>query len=73
MTDQKGQPATHLGKLTTGTEEKIPSMHHPSKEALLAKMLVRGLFVGEEPWKYLLQHRVEQAQLLRKHLEIHAS
>jgi hypothetical protein len=48
-------------------------MHHPSKEALLAKMLVRGLFVGEEPWKYLLQHRVEQAQLLRKHLEIHAS
>ncbi len=32
-------------------------------EALLAKLLVRGLAPGGEPWKELLRHRVDQTQL----------
>lgn len=29
-------------------------------EALLAKLLVRGLALGSEPWKEILRHHVDQ-------------
>jgi hypothetical protein len=32
-------------------------------EALLAKLLVRGLALGGEPWKEILKHRVDQVHL----------
>jgi hypothetical protein len=33
-------------------------------EALLAKLLVRGLALGGEPWKEILRHRADQVHLL---------
>jgi hypothetical protein len=32
-------------------------------EALLAKLLVRGLALGGEPWKEILRHRTDQVHL----------
>jgi hypothetical protein len=32
-------------------------------EALLAKLLVRGLALGGEPWKELVRHRADQTRL----------
>jgi hypothetical protein len=33
-------------------------------EALLTKLLVRGLAPGGEPWKELVRHKVDQTRLL---------
>jgi len=33
-------------------------------EALLAKLLIRGLTPGGEPWKELIRHKVDQIRLL---------
>jgi hypothetical protein len=32
-------------------------------EALLAKLLIRGLALGGEPWKELLRHRADQVRI----------
>jgi hypothetical protein len=32
-------------------------------EALLAKLLIRGLALGEEPWKELIRHKADQIKL----------
>ena len=32
-------------------------------QALLAKMVVRGLLPRPEPWKYLIQHKIKSLQL----------
>jgi hypothetical protein len=76
--DTRSGTKLHLGGKASNTRAKVKwdSLTLPlssgglgiidpqaQSEALLAKLLVRGLALGGEPWKEILRHRADQVHL----------